>query len=299
MVISRTLQWVFAFSRPIFLAVSIVATSSISYAAETTNKIGITMVDIPAGSFLMGSCTVTADMQEQNKKRAFLGQAPLNANCDGYDSNASDEEAPQHRVAIRAFKMGKTEVTLGQFKKFIAGADRADLIDNEFMKYNRNGDDAPVVMVSWHDAQDFIRWLNKANSGSYRLPSESEWEYACRAGGRHTYCGSNNANEVAWYGGAVEPGQHAVAQKQANAFGLHDMSGNVREWVQDCWHDNYNGAPIDGSAWTSSCAGRGGVVHRGHTWYAERAPHIRAVARSGSSPGYRDNGQGFRVASTR
>jgi formylglycine-generating enzyme required for sulfatase activity len=103
---------------------------STSIAARLINanryKIGITLVDIPAGSFMMGSCTVTSSMTKENKKRAFLGQAPLTANCSSADSDASDDETPQHRVSIRRFQMGKTEVTLGQFKQYIAAANRSD-----------------------------------------------------------------------------------------------------------------------------------------------------------------------------
>jgi len=123
------------------------------------------------------------------------------------------------------------------------------------MKYNAHGDDAPVVQVSWHDAQDFIKWLNQTDGGGWRLPSEAEWEYACRAGGNHAYCGSDNPNAVAWHYYNSGERQRTVGSKQANAFGLHDMSGNVREWVQDCAHFSYQGASTDGSVWTGGCIG--------------------------------------------
>ena len=266
-------------------------------AVDATNKIGITLVDIPAGSFLMGSCKVTSAMQEENKKRSFLGQAPLTAKCQNSDSDASDAEAPQHRVSVRAFKMGKTEVTLGQFKQFIAAADRSDLINDEFMKYNPYGDDFPVVYVSWHDAQDFIKWLNQTQGGGYRLPSEAEWEYACRAGGNHTYCGSNDLDAVGWYSDNSGHSQRTVGGKQANAFGLYDMSGNAWEWVQDCWHDSYRGAPSDGSAWTHSCTNDGRGL-RGGAW-GDDARFSRAAIRSLNSPGVRGDSFGFRLARTR
>lgn len=280
------------------LALSVLALAiPLTHAGEATNKIGITMVDIPAGTFQMGSCKLTDGMKEENKKRAFLGQAPLAANCINADANANDSETPQHRVSIRAFQMGKTEVTLGQFKKFIAAAGRSDLVNDDFMRYNAYGDNAPVVQVSWHDAQAFIDWLNKTDGGGYRLPSEAEWEYACRAGGQQTYCGSNNLDTVGWYdknnGGRLRP----VGQKQANAFGLHDMSGNVWEWVHDCWHDNYNGAPSDGSAWTTGkCEYR---VLRGGAW-SYNAGLARAANRLNYySPGDRSGSEGFRLARTR
>jgi len=263
---------------------------------ETTNRIGITMVSIPAGSFLMGSCKVTSDMVEENKKRAFLGQPALSANCAGSDPDASDEEAPQHRVQLSAFQLGKTEVTLGQFKQFIAAAGRTDLVNDYFIKYNRFGDNAPVTMVSWNDAQAFIAWLNQADGKGWRLPSEAEWEYACRAGGNHTYCGSNDVGSVAWY--RVNSGERprAVATKQPNAWGLHDMSGNVWEWVQDWYHDSYRGAPSDGSAWTSGGRQEYRVL-RGGSWIID-ASYSRAAIRRDNSPGYRINIYGFRVART-
>ena len=269
-------------------------------AGETTNRIGITMVDIPAGSFMMGSCMVSSGeasrIAEENKKRAFLGQAPLKAKCSNPDSDASDFEAPQHRVKIKKFQMGKTEVTLGQFKRFIAASGRTDLVNDDFIKYNSNGDSAPVVMVSWNDAQAFIAWLNKADGGGYRLPSEAEWEYACRAGGNHTYCGSNDVSAVAWYADNVGDRVPAVGGKQANAFGLHDMSGNVWEWTQDCWNESYNGAPTNGAAWTSGdCGSR---VMRGGSWDFI-ASYSRAAYRSISSTDSRYNNYGFRLARTR
>ncbi|MDX9945538.1 MAG: formylglycine-generating enzyme family protein [Azonexus sp.] len=252
--------------------------SSFAYAGETTNKIGITMVDIPAGSFLMGSCKPPA-------------------NCSNADPDAYDVEIPQHRVNVRAFQMGKTEVTLGQFKKFIAAAGRTELLSGDFMKYNAYGDNTPVVEVSWHDAQDFIKWLNSVDGGGYRLPSEAEWEYACRAGGQHKYCGGNDLNALGWYDDNSGKRPRPVGGKQANAFGLHDMSGNVYEWVQDCQNHSYRGAPTDGSAWTSGeCDAR---VLRGGSWF-----NVAKVARAANRSifylaGSRNFINGFRLARTR
>ncbi len=278
-------------------AVTLGLSGSLAHAAETTNKIGITMVSIPAGSFTMGSCKLTSSMVEENKKRAFLGQPALSSGCTNSDAEASDGETPQHRVSIGAFQMGKTEVTLGQFKQFIAATGRTGLVDDDFMKYNAYGDNAPVVQVSWHDAQAFITWLNQTDGGGYRLPSEAEWEYACRAGQNAIYCGGNNVSAVAWFDGNSGGHQRSVAGKQANAFGLFDMSGNVWEWVQDCWHDSYRGAPTDGSAWTGGCSGVGRGL-RGGSWNGI-ARDSRAANRSSSSPGNRYYDSGFRLARTR
>ncbi len=254
---------------------------------ETTNRYGITMVTLPAGSFVMGSCLMT----EENKRRAFLGQAP---DCNNPDSNASSSETPQHGVNIPSFQIGKTEVTLRQFKRFIADTRNTHLINDDFINYNNGGDDAPVVQVSWHDAQAFIDWLNQTEGGGYRLPSEAEWEYACRAGSYTTYCGSNSVDAVAWYDGNSGRRTHSVAQKQANAFGLVDMSGNVWEWVQDTYYDNYNGAPSDGSAWTGSGDSK---VLRGGSW-GSLARNTRAADRTTYAPALRNDLNGFRLART-
>lgn len=228
-------------------------------AGEFTNFMGITLVDIPAGSFQMGSCKVTADIHKENKKRAFLGQPLLATTCPERNVKVNDNETPQHTVHVSAFQMGKTLITLGQFKRYAAasGATRGssgwNLINDDFRKYNAFGDDAPVVQVSWQEAKEFVEWLNRnkpaSDHGSYRLPSEAEWEYACRAGGNHTYCGSNNPDAVAWYDGNNNGHQQPVGRKAPNAWGLYGMSGNVWQWVEDVYHDSYRGAPTDGSAW--------------------------------------------------
>lgn len=293
--ISRLKRQVVRF-RPFIALATLALATSLVQAGETTNKIGITMVDIPAGSFLMGSCKLKTEIVEENKKRAFLGQDLLPANC----SNpvfASDNETPQHRVNVKSFQMGKTEVTLGQFKKFIAAAGRADLVNDEFMKHNAYGDKVPVLMVSWFDAQDFIKWLNQTEGGGYRLPSEAEWEYACRAGGQHTYCGGNNLNVLGWHAHNSGMRPRPVGGKRANAFGLFDMSGNAAEWVQDCWHNNYIGAPTDGGEWTTNgeCKER---VYRSGLWnYIDLV--ARAAYRGRNAADGRFSATGFRLARDR
>jgi len=217
------------------------------------------MVVVPAGSFDMGS------------------------------NNGEDNEKPVHRVTIgKPFAMGKTEVTQGQWKAIMG--------DNP-SKYINCGDNCPVEMVSWDDAQSFIQKLNDKTGKQYRLPSEAEWEYACRAGGMHTYCGSDDPDSVSWYGGSSKPAGNSgkttnpVATRQPNAFGLHDMSGNVWEWVEDSYHVNYIGAPDNGSAWQGDGSLR---VPRGGSWsYLQRA-----AKRGGSQPKYRFGTIGLRLART-
>jgi formylglycine-generating enzyme required for sulfatase activity len=196
--------------------------------------------------------------------------------------------------------MAATPVTVGMFKKFIAATGRTDLqTTKEFNDANKHDNNVPVTYVNWYDAQDFIAWLNKIACGGYRLPSEAEWEYAGTAGGIHkTYCGGDDYNAVAWTSENSGGKPHPVGGKKANNFGLYDMSGNVWEWVQDPWHESYNGAPTNGSAWV------GDTVHktesrvlRGGSWSSSiRSAH--AAYRDDNSPGYRYDDYGFRLART-
>ena len=284
---------------PLFCALLLAGalSSPAARAADYTNSIGMQFKDIPAGRFYMGSCKLT----EADKKRKFMGlpakDCPSGA---GVDDEAYDSEIPQHEVRIRrGFRMGVHEVTLGQFKQYIAAAGRDDLLTDDFIKYNSNGDRAPVVGVSWHDAQDFIGWLNKKEgTQAYRLPSEAEWEYAARAGTTTRYSwgnaiGRNRANcdgcGSEWDAKRPAP----VGRFAANGFGLFDMHGNVYEWVADCWHDNYEGAPTDGSAWTSGCASDSAVVRDG-SWEVNPRD-LRSANRFWDGPSGRYGYIGFRL----
>ncbi len=289
---------------PSYLSISLVAilylTTGFAYADEFSSFIGMKFINIPAGSFQMGSCQVASAMTQNNRKRALLGQEPLTTNCPGADLDALINEVPQHRVSVPSFQMSKTEVTLGQFKRFIIATGRTDLVTDEFMKYNVHGDDAPVVYVSWNEAKNFIEWFNNSkpatDTGTYRLPTEAEWEYACRAGGNHPYCGSRDVNAVAWFNANSGKHQQPVGNKTANAFGVHDMSGNVWEWAEDCYHDNYSGAPTDGSAWTNSCSSYGHVL-RGGSWRGD-IKNMRAQVRINATAVSRGSNIGFRLART-
>lgn len=164
--------------------------------------------------------------------------------------------------------MGKTEVTQGQWRA---------VMGNNPSSFKNCGDNCPVENVSWNDAKDFIQKLNVKTGKQYRLPSEAEWEYACRAGGQQEYCGSNNVDAVAWYEGNSNS-TRPVAGKQPNAFGLYDMSGNVWEWVEDC----YGG----------DCANR---VLRGGSWYGKTAL-LLASHRFWFEPTHKHFNDGFRLA---
>lgn len=192
---------------------------------------------------------------------------------------------PVHTVSLPAFAIGKTEVTHGQWKA-VMGANPG--------KFQACGDDCPVEQVTWPDAQEFVTRLSAKTGKSYRLPSEAEWEYACRAGQSSRYCGGDDPDKLAWYGDEYGS-PHPAGQKQANAWGLHDMSGNVWEWTQDCLHPNYRGAPTDGSAWQEpECRSR---VLRGGSWLSG-PQYGQAVIRLGFRPDFRSGDFGLRVVRT-
>jgi formylglycine-generating enzyme required for sulfatase activity len=194
-----------------------------------------------------------------------------------------------HRVAIRhAFALGKFEVTQAEWQA-VMGSNPSHF----------KGAHLPVEHVNWDDAQAFIRKLNRRTGRHYRLPSEAEWEYACRGGHRaDDYCGGNDADQVAWYGALGEGGgnsantTHPVGLKAPNGFGLYDMSGNVWEWMADPWHPGYGGAPADGSVWNGGGAKR---VIRGGSWL-DYPLLAQASYRIWAGTVKRSNDLGFRVA---
>ena len=256
-------------------------------AQQVTNRnlLGIAMVSVPAGSFIMGSCLA------RSQRDVFLGRA-----CANPDHDARMNETPQRTVMVKPFQLSKTEVTLRHFKQFIVATGRESLVDTEFMKYNGQGDSAPVVRISWNDAQEFVRWLNQVDGGGWRLPTEAEWEYACRAGTNDRFCAATTAEAAnAWTADTSGGHQWPVALTLPNAWGMHDMSGNAWEWVQDCWADSYAAAPTDGSAVQGPDAACTYRVLRGGAW---NSPiwESRAAARQNNAADYRGNQYGFRLA---
>ena len=263
--------------------------------AAIVNELVGEMVSIPAGSFRMGN---------------LMAQGWV-------------DEKPVRTVTVPAFKLGRHEVTVGQFRAFavatgyltdaernavgaegcVVGSGRhGEVIWGPDSSWRNPGyavaDDQPVVCVSWRDAQAFVDWLNDKTGGNFRLPSEAEWEYAARAGTRTKYSwgddiGDNRANcdgcGSQWDDDRTAP----VGSFPANPWGLHDMHGNVWEWVQDCWHDGYEGAPTDGSAWKSGdCGGR---VVRGGSWLSNPWG-LRSATRSWDDRSGRGDSLGFRLA---
>jgi len=287
-------------------------TATLVLAGETTNSIGITMIDIPAACFIQGACALPKKMKDENIKRAAVGLPLLSPSCANPDPYANENDGPPVMAYVGAFQMAKTELTLGQFKKFIVASQRYDLATREFRKINDQGDNAPVAGIGWDDIQAFIKWLNSIEGGGYRLPSESEWEYACRAGGNHRYCGSNDIDSVAWFRKNSGGKLHPVGLKQPNAFGLYDMSGNVEEVVADrpydCRSFDFLNRPTDGSA--DDMSGENHVFRGGsyesRTFFSFRNSSTvigmgafatsRTCKRSFTPP--HDEPRGFRVART-
>ena len=218
------------------------------YFREDLGK-GITleMVAIPGGTFLMG----TEDEEIERLVKKF--------NWEGFR-----RERPQHEVNVPPFFMGKYPITQAQWKAIASRTDLKVKQDLDFkpayFKDRPDSDRRPVEQVNWYDAIEFCARLSKLTGREYRLPSEAEWEYACRAGTTTPfYFGETISRELANYDAsytyAGEPnGEYReettpVGQFPPNAFGLYDMHGNIWEWCADTWHDNYDGAPTDGSAW--------------------------------------------------
>jgi formylglycine-generating enzyme required for sulfatase activity len=169
------------------------------------------------------------------------------------------------------------------------------------MGYSRSrfldcGERCPVEQVSWRDVQSFLHRLSATQGLRYRLPTEAEWEYAARAGSTAAWASGDNPDDLeahGWYSGVSAKRTHEVGQKQANAFGLHDMTGNVWEWVEDIWHDSYVGAPGDASAWVSGENSDRRVL-RGGSW--NYGPNNQRLAyRYWGGIASRDYDLGFRV----
>jgi formylglycine-generating enzyme required for sulfatase activity len=273
------------------------------------------MVVIPAGSFTMGS--------------------------PGGEEGRKDREGPLHRVSLDGFALGKYEVSVGEFRRFVeASGYRTDAERNADAGGTAQGCYAmdptdgkwgwragrywdspgftqserhPAVCISWNDATAYVKWLAQSTGKAYRLPSESEWEYSVRAGSSTARPWGDDPDQACRYANVADQSKSpngitfnpkhecndgtfytaTVGSYLANGFGLHDMIGNAWEWTEDCWNENYSGAPSDGSAWTSgNCVAR---VLRGGSWnYFPTG--ARSAYRIGVDTTGRDNDYGFRPA---
>ena len=225
------------------------------------------MVFIPAGAFLMGSLP--------NEK-------------DHYSN-----EGPQHPVTIsQDYYLGKYEITQAQWQAIMG--------TNPARDYGI-GNDNPVYYISWEDSQLFIQKLNELGLGVFRLPTESEWEYACKANTNSRFYWDDDLsysliNDNAWYDSNSNNATHEVGSKPPNPWGLFDMSGNVWEWCEDDLHDNYNDAPSDGTAWIKSPRGAYRIARGGGWGYYAR--YCRSAYRGSSTPDYQGAFFGLRVLKT-
>ncbi len=241
-------------------------------------EVELEMVQIPGGDFVMGS-------PEDEPER-------------------SPSEGPQHSVTIQPFLMGKHPVTQVQWRAVAAmrQVNRELSPDPSHFK----GDERPVESVPWYEAVEFCDRLSRYTGKPYRLPSEAEWEYACRA--RTTtpfHFGETITTDLANYNGSSTYGFEPKGIYRGettpvggfgvtNAFGLYDMHGDVWEWCADHWHDSYEGAPTDGSAWVTENENNSWML-RGGSWGLDPR-YCRSACRFGCSPDYRDYGISFRVA---
>ena len=222
------------------------------------NNITLEMVQIPSGFFMMGSPDT-----EQNRQ---------------------SYESPQHQVNVPGFSIGKFVVTQEQYQQ---------IMGNNPSYFTEKGAKCPVEQVSWNNAVEFCQKLSENTGREYRLPSEAEWEYACRAGTTTPFhFGETLTTNLANYSDNRKSTTNNVDKFQPNAFGLYDMHGNVWEWCQDDWHDNYINAPNDGSVWTI----QNGLtkVKRGGSWKND-APGCRSACRSAKEKNKKENHIGFRV----
>ena len=257
---------------------------------------GPAMVVLPPGRFRMGSPST--------------------------ETGRYDNEEPVHTVTIsRPIAMGQYPVTFADYDRYVSamGAERPTDEDSGLLKTlferkperpnrpERPADEGwgrgrrPVINVNWHEAKAYASWLSEQTGKRYRLPSESEWEYAARAGTETAYSWGDEINcSQARYGRRAGgecsnsgDGPVPVGSFEPNPFGLYDLHGNVWEWVEDRWHDNYEGAPSDGSAWTGGDDGSLRVM-RGGAWFSYPR-YVRSAVRFGDPPSRRSIAYGFRL----
>ena len=261
------------------------------------------MVVIPAGSFTMGSSA--------SEKSWAVSQ--------GANPKSVSDESPQHDVSLRSFALGKYDVMRGEYAAFVreTGYPAGDgCYDNGNPNSSKRAgatwqnpgfsqtERDPVVCVSWTDARAYASWLNRkvrrlvstTGDGPYRLPSESEWEYAARAGTTTQFWWGDDdggAGGHAWYKANAGGRTHPVGSKPANRLGLYDMAGDVWQWTEDCYAGTYANAPTDGSAveMGSACL----RVDRGGSWFYPTWL-LRAATRERNPADYRDVVMGFRLA---
>ena len=254
------------------------------------------MMVLPAGNFRMGT---TAERMCSEDDDAYC-----------VDVSSDDREKPAHEVRIaHPFAVSVYEVTYGDYGRFDPSVTSGGIRDYLEAVHSGTYEDIPMAYVTWQSAKKYVAWLSSQTGKEYRLLSEAEWEYAARAGTTTAFSWGDEFphNRAHCCGGDGWRRPMPVGSYEPNGFGLYDMHGNVPEWVEDCWNDNYRGAPDDGSAWMQGSAwvmemGRGTCalrVVRGGSW-DHRRHAVRSASRSSRhGPDTRhDDCCGFRVART-
>jgi formylglycine-generating enzyme required for sulfatase activity len=265
------------------------------FVEQLGDGVTLEMVQIPGGTFVMGA-------SEDEAKIAAAAFEQL-----GRSKSRSwrrvTAEMPSHRVTVAPFAMGRFEVTQAQWRAVAAMPRVARHLESDPSEFH--GDALPVEHVSWYDAVEFCARLSRATGRVYTLPSEAEWEYACRAGTSTPFhfgptitslvanFWADTAYGAGWVGETREETMEVGSLGAANAFGLADMHGNVAEWCLDSWHGNYYGAPADGRVWNGK-ADEHHRVSRGGSYY-DHAVNCRSASRIKQSADSTDDDTGFRV----
>jgi formylglycine-generating enzyme required for sulfatase activity len=290
-----------------------------------------TRASVSAPGTVFKDCDECPEMVMIPGGRFEMGAAPGEEEAEGLPGQFRNRSQPRRMVEVGPFAAGRFEVTRGQYRAFVQATGREDkgcwawngkeLAQDAGKSWRDPGyaqdDGHPVACVSWDDAKAYTVWLSRRTGKTYRLLTEAEWEYAARAGTVTRRYWGDDGNRSCAYANTLDrtakrvvPGfshfqsaecddGHAytapVGRYQANAFGLHDMLGNVWEWVEDCWNETYSGAPVDGRAWSSGNCGR--RVLRGGSWGSDPRL-VRAADRDGDTTAIRIDIIGFRVART-
>lgn len=250
---------------------------------------GVVILMLTLGSFAYAAGNSSAAIDKFKDVTTGMEFVFVKGGCfqmgDVFGDSAKDEK-PVHKVCISDFQIGKHEVTQGQWQK-VMGENPSG--------FKQCGANCPVENVSWDQAQEFLQLLNKNSGTKYRLPTEAEWEYAARSGGKQEkYAGDGSLDEVAWYKGNSENTTHPVGLKKPNGLGLFDMNGNVDEWCGDWYGDDYYAqSPQQDPKGPATGTDR---VLRGGRWNgASESRHLRTTNRSYDPPAERENSKGFRL----
>ncbi len=290
-------------AKPFFVLTVVLFIARGTLAADFTNFLGMKFNTVHPGYFYMGSCKPKKGAEEQKKPLFGLVKTSACPNRGNVDHAALADELPQHKVEIsKSFQLAVHEVTLKQFMTYYNSI--GSTVSEKFKKHNSHGDESAVVWVSWFQSQGFLNWLNQNkpadDRGTYRLPTEAEWEYAARAGSNTIYFFGDNSIEISRYAWIIKDspsyGQvwsQPVGLKRPNPWGFFDIYGNVQEWVQDVYHASYykNSPAIDPKGPEQGTS----QVIRGCSLYSS-AKNCRSAKRYFLKADQRKGTVGFRVA---